>query len=100
MTDATSGAPDPTDAGAGSGTPPPDPDREKPSPDREREARKHRRHVVIAWIASVFGVLLVAAVIAGLAAARGTTAETIGALTTANAQRIFGAWPSSTTTRE
>lgn len=42
----------------------------------------------------------VAAVIAGLAAARGTTAETIGALTTANAQRIFGAWPSSTTTRE
>ncbi len=42
----------------------------------------------------------VAAVIAGLAAARGTTAEEIGALTTANAQRIFGAWPSSTTTRE
>ena len=42
----------------------------------------------------------VAAVIAALAAARGTTAEEIGALTTANAQRIFGAWPSSTTTRE
>ena len=42
----------------------------------------------------------VGAVIAGLAAARGVTAETIGALTTANAQRIFGAWPSSTTTRE
>jgi PDZ domain-containing protein len=72
MTDTTSGAPDPTDAGAGSGTPPPDPDRAPadpdraaPGPDREKEARKHRRHVVIAWIASVFGVLLVAAVIAG-----------------------------------
>lgn len=34
----------------------------------------------------------VAAVIAGLAAARGTTPEAIAALTTANARRIFGAW--------
>jgi TatD DNase family protein len=34
----------------------------------------------------------VAAVIAGLAAARGATAAEIAALTTANARRIFGAW--------
>ena len=34
----------------------------------------------------------VAAVIAGLAAARGTTAAEIAALTTRNARRIFGAW--------
>ncbi len=34
----------------------------------------------------------VAAVIHGLAAARGQTAEEIAALTTANARRIFGAW--------
>jgi TatD DNase family protein len=34
----------------------------------------------------------VAAVIAGLAAARGTTAPDIAALTTANARRIFAAW--------
>ena len=34
----------------------------------------------------------VAAVIAGLAAARGVTAEEIGALTTANARRVFAAW--------
>jgi len=34
----------------------------------------------------------VAAVITGLAAARGETAEEIAALTTANARRIFGSW--------
>ena len=35
---------------------------------------------------------LVAAVIAGLAAARGATTAEIAALTTANARRIFAAW--------
>ena len=57
MTDPTSAAPDPTDAVVG-------PDGAA-GPGRAVEARKHRRHLVIAWIASVLGVLLVAAVIAG-----------------------------------
>lgn len=35
---------------------------------------------------------MVAAVIAGLAAARGTTAADVAALTTANARRVFAAW--------
>jgi TatD DNase family protein len=34
----------------------------------------------------------VRSVIAGLAAARGQTAEEVAALTTANAQRLFAAW--------
>lgn len=55
MTDATSAAPEPTDAAATAAEPGTGPD----------VARRHRRHVVIAWVASVFGVLLVAAVIAG-----------------------------------
>jgi PDZ domain-containing protein len=59
MNDATSAAPDPTDAvtsanpsGGSPGGPPDD-------------ARRQRRHVVIAWVASVLGGLLVVVVIAG-----------------------------------
>jgi len=63
MTDATDAAPDPPDAAAFGPTngPPVGPPNGPPN----KESRKHRRHVVIAWIASVLGVLLVVVVIAG-----------------------------------
>jgi PDZ domain-containing protein len=54
--------PGPLPGGSDTGPPPPGPDARF---DPVTAARRHRRHLVVAWIASIIGVLLVVAVVAG-----------------------------------